>query len=118
MGQELSVGICRIQIGLSLIGFKNQGQPSHDGMRLGLQLCGLLESRDGCLGRIALTVNGLAEAGPPPENSASCSEQQQPGHQNAKSNDGCVPPTAIYVHAFLRCNQSVLALKLLSSRSY
>ena len=44
-------------------------------------------------------ASGPGEAGSPAENSASGDEQNHPCHQNADSNHGCAPPTAIYVHA-------------------
>ena len=104
MGHEPGPGVGRIQISLPQIGLENEWQPSQDGVRLSLHLHTGLYSNNGGASGFSVIVKSVAKAGPPPENSASGPEQHQPGHHNANLYHGCVPPTAIYVHAFLRCN--------------
>jgi len=105
MGYEPGAGVGGIQISLSQILLEDKWQPCQDGVRLSLHLHTGLYSKNGGASSFSVIVNSIAKAGAPPENSASGPNQYQPGHQDANLYHGCDPPTAIYVHAFLRCNQ-------------
>src|SRR5437879_2618263 len=105
MGHEPGAGVGGIQIRLSQILLEDKWQPCQDGGGVSLHLHTGLDSKNGGASSFSVIVNSVAKAGPPPENTASGPEQYQSGHQNANLYHGCAPPTAIYVHAFLRCNQ-------------